>query len=137
MNVPRKSLGRKVLLGLGIAFIAAAILFVAYGFVFIPLKFRYLIYRVESARTAKEEHWAFQLAADWGSVWSFGPLDPKYATANGGQISGDWHLTWLESSPFGGPAYEAFRTIIDTNNVQVLEKSCLERYGGARKRSDR
>ena len=113
---------RKIVLGIGLIFIATVVLFVAYGFVYLPLKFRYLIHRVESARTADEERSAFQIAADWGRVWEVDRLSPKDVAANGRQIAGDWllRLEWLESRPFAGRAYVAYRAVIDTNNLHVL-----------------
>ncbi len=116
---------RKIFLSFGLVFIAAVVLFVAYDCVFVPLKFRYLVHCVESARTAEEERRAFQLAADWGRVWEVDRLTPKDMAANGRQITGEWllRLEWLESSPFSGGAYVAFRAVIDTNNLRVLARS--------------
>jgi len=116
---------RKILLRVGLGFIAACVLLVAYDCTVGPLKFRYLIHRVESARTADEERKAFQLAADWGRVWEVDRLSPKDMAADGRQITGDWllRLEWLESSPFGGGAYVAYRAVIDTNNLQVLARN--------------
>ena len=113
---------RKIFLGVGLTFIAAVVLFVAYTSIVLPLKFRYLVHRVESARTAAEERRAFQIAADWGRVWEVDRLSPKDMAADGRQITGDWllRLEWLESSPFGGGAYVAFRAVIDTNSLHVL-----------------
>ena len=119
------TLRRKIFLGIGFAFIAVVVLFVAYEGVVVPLKFRYLVHRVESARTAEEERRAFQLAADWGRVWEVERLIPQDLAADGRQITGDWllRLEWLESSPFSGGAYVAFRAVIDTNNLRVLARS--------------
>ena len=116
---------RKIFLGFGLTVIAAFVLVFAYTGVFVPLKFRYLIRQVESARTADEERRAFQLAADWGRVWEVDRLSPKDMAADGRQISGDWllRLEWLESSPYSGGAYVAYRAVIDTNNLQVLARS--------------
>ena len=116
---------RKIFLGFGLTFIAAFVLVFAYTGVFVPLKFRYLIRQVESARTADEERRAFQLAADWGRVWEVDRLSPKDMAADGRQISGDWllRLEWLESSPYSGGAYVAYRAVIDTNNLRVLARS--------------
>ena len=115
---------RKIFLGIGLTFIAAIVLFVAYDVVYLPVKFRYLVHRVESARTAEEERRAFQLAADWGRVWEVDRLSPKDVLASGRQITGDWllRLEWLESRPFGG-VYEAYRAVTDTNNLRVLARS--------------
>jgi hypothetical protein len=118
-------LRRKIFLGVGPASIAAIVMFVAYANIVVPLKFRYLVHRVESAHTADEERRAFQLAADWGRVWEVDRLTPREVAANGKQIAGDWllRLEWLESSSFGSGAYVAYRAVIDTNNLQVLAKS--------------
>jgi hypothetical protein len=99
--------------------------FLAYEFFYVPLKFRYLVSKVESAKTAAEERRAFQIAADWGRVWEVDRLSPKDMAADGRQIAGDWllRLEWLESSPYGGGAYVAYRALIDTNNLRVLAKS--------------
>ncbi|MBI4664763.1 MAG: hypothetical protein HY735_38735 [Verrucomicrobia bacterium] len=116
--VPR----RKILLGIGLAFIAVVMLFVTYRYLFVPLKFRYLIYRVESARTADEERRAFRIAADWGRVWEADRIRPEDAIAVGRMMTGDWllRLEWLDSSPFNGGAYVAYRAVMDTNNLRIL-----------------
>lgn len=116
---------RKLLLGFGLAFIAAVLLVFAYCYVYEPLKFRYLVYRVESAHTADEERRAFTLAENWGRVWEVDRLSPKDMAADGKKITGDWllRLEWLQSSPYGGGAYVTYRAVIDTNNLQVLYRS--------------
>src|ERR1035437_5954811 len=81
---------RKLLLGFGLAFIAAVLLVFAYCYVYEPLKFRYFVYRVESAHTADEERRAFTLAANWGRVWEVDRLSPKDMAADGKKITGDW-----------------------------------------------
>jgi hypothetical protein len=98
--------------------------FLGYYFAYEPLKFRYLVARVESARTAAEERKAFQLAADWGRVWEVDRLSQNDVAAAGKQISGNWliRLEWLESSRYGGGAYVAYRAVIDTNNLRVLRE---------------
>ena len=98
--------------------------FLGYALVYEPLKFQYLVSRVESAKTAAEERKAFQIAADWGRVWEVYRLSPKDVAADGRQITGDWllRLEWLESSPYSGGAYVAYRAVIDTNNLRVLAK---------------
>jgi hypothetical protein len=87
-----------------------------------PLKYRYLIWRVESASTATEEMAAFRIAADWGRVWEVDRLRPEDAVGGGRKMSGDWllRLEWLPSSPFGGRAYVAYRAVTDTNNLRIL-----------------
>lgn len=93
-----------------------------WGFVLQPLKYRYLIWRVESARTATEEMAAFRVAADWGRVWEVNRLRPEDAVPDGRQVTGDWllQLEWLPSSPFSGRAYVAYRAVTDTNNLRIL-----------------
>jgi hypothetical protein len=116
---------RKVTLVLFVILVLPLAAFLGYGFVYVPLKFHYLVSRVESAKTAAEEHRAFQLAADWGRVWEVDRLSPNDMAANGRQITGDWllRLEWLESSLYSGRAYVAYRAVIDTNNLRVLARS--------------
>ncbi len=94
-----------------------------WGYVYKPLKFHYLIWRVESAKTAAEEQSAFKLAADWGHVFAtfrLGPRDPEAVSRN---LMGDWilKLQWLDRSAYGG-GYAAYRDVIDTNNLAVFRK---------------
>ena len=93
-----------------------------WSFVVQPLKYRYLIRRVESARTAAEEMAAFRIAANWGRVWEVNRLRPEDAAANERRVTGDWllKLEWLPSSPFSGRAYVAYRAVTDTNNLRIL-----------------
>lgn len=95
---------------------------VAWGFVYQPIKYRYLVWRVESASTANEEMAAFRIAADWGRVWEVDRLRPEDAVADGRKMAGDWllRLEWLDSSPISGRAYMAFRAVTDTNNLRIL-----------------
>jgi hypothetical protein len=94
------------------------------GFLLQPLKYRYLIFRVESARTATEESAAFRIAADWGRVWEVDRLRPGDAIADGRKLTGDWllRLEWLDSSPFSGDAYVAYRAVRDTNSLRILSE---------------
>lgn len=94
----------------------------AWGFLLQPLKYRYLIWRVESARTPTEEMAALRIAADWGRVWEINRLRTEDAVADGRQITGDWllRLEWLPSSPFAGGTYVAYRAVTDTNNLHIL-----------------
>lgn len=116
---------RKILLGFGLTFIATVLIVVAHGYIYEPLKFHYLVYRVESANTSDEERRAFTLAANWGRVWEVDRLSPEDVAADGRKITGDWllRLEWLQSSPYHGGAYVAYRAVIDTNNLQVLYRS--------------
>jgi hypothetical protein len=94
----------------------------AWGFLLQPLKYHYLIYRVESARTAAEELAAFRIAADWGRLWEVDRLRSEDALADGRKMTGDWllRLEWLPSSPHGSGAYVAYRAVTDTNNLRIL-----------------
>ncbi len=68
-----------------------------WGFVLQPLKYRYLIWRVEPARTTSEERAAFRVAADWGRVSEVNHLRSEDTVADGRQVTGDWllQLEWL------------------------------------------
>jgi hypothetical protein len=94
----------------------------AWGFVYQPIKCRFLVWRVESASTATEEMAAFRMAADWGRVWEVDRLRPEDAVADGRKMTGDYllRLEWLDSSPFGGGACAAYRAVADTNNLKIL-----------------
>lgn len=107
---------------LGMLAVTGVAVFLGYYFAYEPLKFRYLIHRVEAARTADEEKRAFTLAADWGRVWQVHRLRAEDAAAAGKPMSGDWllRLEWLQSSPYGGGAYSAYRAVVDTNNLKIL-----------------
>lgn len=113
---------RKVVWVLFAVLVVPLLGFLGWGFVFQPLKYRYLIWRVESARTAAEEQAAFRLAADWGRVWKVARLRPGEAPVRDHGLAGDWllRLEWLPSSPYGGGACVAYRGVIDTNNLRIL-----------------
>jgi len=93
-----------------------------WGFLYPPMKYRYLIWRVESAHTANEEMAAFKIAADWGRVWEANRLSEADATAEGRKLTGDWllMLEWLDTWPFSGKAYVVYRAVTDTNNLRIL-----------------
>jgi hypothetical protein len=95
--------------------------FFVLGLVPQPLKYRYLIWRVESARTGAEERAAFKIAADWGRIWEVDRIRPEDAVA-GRRLSGDYliRVEWLPSSPYSGRAYAAFRSVTDRNNLNIL-----------------
>ena len=117
----RKSRNRIVLIAaflLGLPVIA----YLGYGFLWLPVKYRYIVWRVESARTAVQEQTAFKLAANYGRVWEVNRLSLAEAVENSRRLSVDWllRLEFLDSSPFGGGAYCAYRTVIDTNNLRIL-----------------
>jgi hypothetical protein len=96
--------------------------FLGYYFVYEPMKFRYLISRVESAKTPIEEREAFALAARRGRVWELNRLRPEELPDSARHITGDWvlELEWLESSPWTGKPYRAYRRVLDTNSMETL-----------------
>ena len=67
---------RKVTWVLFVVLVVPLTVFLGYFFVYEPLKFRFLISRVESAKTAEEERRAFEIADDWGRVWEVHRLTP-------------------------------------------------------------
>src|SRR5438034_610829 len=91
-------------------------------YIYKPLKFRCLVSRVQSARSAVEEKQAFALAVNWGRVWEIGRLRPEDWPASLPRSRSEWLLCleWLESSPYRGVAYRAYRGVIDTNNLFIL-----------------
>lgn len=96
--------------------------FLGHELVYQPLKFRYLISRVESARTAAEERDNFALAARAGRIWELNRLRPADLPERARHITGDWvlELEWLESSAWTGHPFRAYRHVIDTNNMESL-----------------
>jgi hypothetical protein len=96
--------------------------FLGYYFVYEPLKFHSLISRVESAKTPAEEREAFALAARRGRVWELNRLRPEELPESARHITGDWvlELEWLESSPWTGKPYRAYRRVLNTNSMGSL-----------------
>ena len=92
-----------------------------HSYLWLPLKYRYIISRVENAQTADQEKTAFQLAACWGRVWEVDRITSSDAEADGRQLTGDWlvRIEWPDSS-IGGGAYRAYRSVTDTNNLRIL-----------------
>jgi hypothetical protein len=113
---------KKILLSVAVAMWLLIGLLLAYDLIYKPIKFRYLISRVEAAGTAAEEAQAFTLAANSGRIWKISRLRTQDWPANHSRPQSDWlvRLEWLESSPYGGAAYVAFRGVIDTNNLSIL-----------------
>ena len=113
---------KKILLGVAVILWAPIIALLGHGYIYKPLKFRYLVSRVESARSAVEEKQAFALAVNWGRVWEVGRLRPEDWPASLPRPQSGWLLCleWLESSPYRGAAYRAYRGVIDTNNLFIL-----------------
>ena len=113
---------KKAVIAAGLVVFVPALVFLAYGYVYVHLKYRYLIRQVESAQTASEEREAFRMAVDWGRVWEVDRLQPGDPIVQERKLSGDWllRLEWLHSSPYGGGAYSAYRGVLDTNNLRIL-----------------
>jgi hypothetical protein len=97
-------------------------LFLCYYFAYEPLKFQRLIARVESAKTPAEEREAFALAARSGRVWELNRLRQEELPERARHLTGDWvlELEWLESSPWTGQPYRAYRRVLDTNSMDSL-----------------
>ncbi|MBI3417375.1 MAG: hypothetical protein HY043_18945 [Verrucomicrobia bacterium] len=116
------SFRERILHGLFVLIFAPAVCILAFGFVYEPIKFHYLIWRVESARTVAEEKEAFLLAARWGQVWELDRLRrsdlPKEAQHIGGERI--LRLEWLESAPWNGHPYCAYRVVLDEANLPIL-----------------
>lgn len=107
---------------LGVVFLVSLAMVVLYAHLFEPLKFQYLIRRVESARTPQEERAALALAARWGHVWELNRLTERSELpARARPLRGDWvlELEWLESSPWTGQPFRAYRVLLDEENLKV------------------
>jgi hypothetical protein len=113
---------RKITLVLAVALVLPIAGFLGYAFVYQPLKFRYLISRVESARTAAEEREAFALAARRGRVWELNRLRPQELPGRARHITGDCvlELEWIESSAWAGEPFRAYRRVLDTSSMETL-----------------
>jgi len=113
---------RKVTLVVAVVLWLPVFAFLGHALIFVPLKFRDLISRFESAKTAAEERDAFALAARAGRVWEVNRLRPQEVPERARHITGDWvlELEWLESSAWTGTPYRAYRHVIDTNNMESL-----------------
>jgi hypothetical protein len=87
-----------------------------------PLKYAFLVHGIETARTTADEQAAFRRAADWGRVWEVDRLRPEDGSVRDRGLTGDWlfRIEFLPSSPYGGGAYVAYRSVIDTNNLRIL-----------------
>ncbi|MCB9913346.1 MAG: hypothetical protein H7A46_22780 [Verrucomicrobiales bacterium] len=97
-------------------------------FVYQPVKFSYLIWRVESARTPDEEKAALELAQRWGCCWEIHLESPPKTWLDWEQLDAvvqdadralAVELEWLESKPSGVP-YRARRTLVDKDNIYIL-----------------
>ncbi len=113
---------KKIVLVLFAVFVMPVLGLLVWAFLYQPSKYRYLIWRVESARTSDEEMAAFRIAADWGRVWQVNRLSADEVAAEGRKLTGNWllKLEWLHSAPLSGKPYVAYRAVTDTNNLRIL-----------------
>src|SRR5262245_57918175 len=102
--------------------------FLGYFLLYEPVKFGYLIHRVESAKTPADERSAFLLAKSWGRVWEVNLREPPKnwfdykeldEAVRDPQRTLALELEWLESKPSGVP-FRAYRTLTDKSNIYVL-----------------
>ena len=122
MSVYRMTIRRKISFVLFAVLVVPLGLFLGYDFAYEPLKFQWLISSVESAKTATEEREAFTLAAWWGRIWELNRLRPEDLPKRAHHIRGDsvLEVEWLESSPWTGQPYRAYRRVLDTNSLEIL-----------------
>ena len=102
----------------GLAALTAITVVAARDFIYQPLKYRYLIGRVEEARTVEQERAAFLLAGRWGNVWKLNRVTNRASLpARARHLVGRWVLEvqWLE-----GPPYAAYRVVLDERNLAPL-----------------
>lgn len=119
----RVALWKRLMLVSGFLLVAPESLICLEEFGYEPLKFSCLIRRVEGAATPGEERRAFAAAARWGRVWEVNRLSRRegWPKAKDHLPGGDLlELEWLESWPFSGQPYRAYRIVLDDRNLQVL-----------------
>jgi len=113
---------RQIGLFFGVIFLACVVTVLFYDYGVQPLKFQYLIQRVESARTSREERAAFELAARWGHVWELNRLTKReWVPERAQHLQGDsvLELEWLESSAWTGKPFRAYRVVLDEKNLDA------------------
>jgi hypothetical protein len=121
---------RHVGLLFGATFLATVVTELFYDCAVQPLKFQYLIQRIELAQTSQEERAAFELAASWGHVWELNRLTKReWLPARAQHLRGDWvlELEWLEHSAWTGKPFRAYRVVLDERNLEATVRK------GARK----
>lgn len=100
----------------------------AYMFLYLPLKFGYVIQCVESAETPTEERKAFLLARNWGRIWKMQISESNKVWMNNKALDAAMsdprrtlkiEIEWLEEK-FNGAPYRARRTLIENSNLLVL-----------------
>ena len=100
-----------------------------------PLKFRYAIWRIESAKTPEQERTACILARRVGHIWELNRMTPKppgqftdnrparaWPASNEVVMEIEW---WEGPRPMGLPPYRAYRVFLDQKNLDVLSPGFL------------
>lgn len=84
-----------------------------------PLKFMYLRHRVEAAKTADEELRALELAVLLGHVFESHYVEKQHLPERYRHVDAEYlfKVEWLETNPFFGRPYRAYRKIIDEANL--------------------
>jgi ABC-type multidrug transport system fused ATPase/permease subunit len=103
--------------------------FSVFYFAYMPLKFHFVITRVESAQTATEEKLAFQVAKECGTIdriWFAGD-ETRFRfyrdiskIPDKKEIDMRLTITWRDSSPFTHKQYQAHRVLIDIKNLDYI-----------------
>jgi hypothetical protein len=116
---------KRQIIGLGLMglFVMGLLFLAAYR----PLKFRYAIWRIESANTVAEERSACILASRVGHVWEINQIHTNEHRMLPGRLR---HLKgreyteieWWESPwwEFGGQPYRAYRVLLDPKSRDLL-----------------
>ena len=111
----------KIFLIASIVVFVLAIVWMAYE----PLKFRYAIWRIETAKTPAEEKDAFSLARRVGYVWEVNRIDRKYFDTlpkRVKRLTNEWvlEIEWIEYSRWTKEPYRAYRILLERTNRNVL-----------------
>jgi hypothetical protein len=99
-----------------------------HGALYEPGKYRYLTWRVESAKTAHEEKAAFEWANRWGYVNQLRRRSTEEELPERAKhLQGPWILEviWLECSFWTRHPYRAYRVLIDERNLAIFDKPGL------------
>lgn len=88
-----------------------------------PLKFSYLIHRIETADTPAAEEAALMVASRFGNVWELNRLDRReWWPPSKQHLRGDslLEVEWLESSAYTGQPYRAYRVLLDQRSLDSV-----------------
>lgn len=114
---------RRVVLLTGVVLLLPQGAILVEGFAYEPVKFAYLVHRIESAATPEAERNAFALADRWGCLWESNRLTERQWWPERAQaLQGEWllELEWIESSAWTGQPYRAYRIVLDESNLEAL-----------------